>query len=283
MLRIEFERLNIGRMRIIFFAQPKDPQNLQLKATADKESRGARWCTFEEIQRIANRTLHQFTNEVPEETCHLRGVEPLFWALHLEQQGKVAPLEVLQMSKNGEVPPWPGPGDPPRALYPTTLSIKIFALRLNEGASNPQVVLHGGGGLPTFFLNATSCPKGTALGLAQQWNFELTGIVTVRHALDCSASNMDSHSATLEIIFAMAAMPNSPAPHSGLQWVGLDEPVSSLRPEQAELRALARYELQMMHVLDSEMAYTLNLARPDPLPPQSTKTRTESVLSSNCQ
>lgn len=256
-LRIEFESLGTQRMRVIFLAQPKDPQSLNLKTTPDKESRGARWCTFEEIQQIGGRTLHQLTDDVPAETCHLRGPEPLFWALYLERRGKVAPLDVLHMRKNGEVPPWPGPGDPPRALYPTTLSIKTFALTRMGDASKPHALLDACGGLPTFALNLSSCPKSTAAEIAQQWKFELAGIILVRHAIDCSASNLDSHYATLEIIFKMVAVPSSPAP-GGFQWVGLDEPVSSLRPGQDELRDLADRELQAMRVLDSEMVSTLS-------------------------
>jgi ADP-ribose pyrophosphatase YjhB (NUDIX family) len=71
------------RMRVIFYAEPNDP-NQTPKTIPDKESNGAAWLTLEEIE--AKRNFRP-----PE---GLRGEELLRWGNYLKNGGLIAPMSV---------------------------------------------------------------------------------------------------------------------------------------------------------------------------------------------
>jgi 8-oxo-dGTP pyrophosphatase MutT (NUDIX family) len=70
-----------GRQRIIFYGEPKDP-NQPPKSEPDYESRGAKWATFEEIEKLRK-------------DLKLRGSEIYDWAKYLKEGGTIHPLDII--------------------------------------------------------------------------------------------------------------------------------------------------------------------------------------------
>jgi 8-oxo-dGTP pyrophosphatase MutT (NUDIX family) len=84
-LRVENSMGNDGgRQRVIFYAEPKDP-NQTPKQTPDKESLGAAWLSLEELKAKKNIS--------PPEG--LRGEELLDWGTYIESGGTIYPLDVF--------------------------------------------------------------------------------------------------------------------------------------------------------------------------------------------
>jgi len=80
-LRVEHSLMgpDSARMRVIFYAEPKD-QKQEPKKVADKESEEARWVTLEELLKLG------------QERPGLRGNELLEWGAYLEEGGYIAPM-----------------------------------------------------------------------------------------------------------------------------------------------------------------------------------------------
>jgi len=71
------------KMRVIFYAEPRNPDNCTPKQTADQESNGAEWVTQEEFKQKEK----------------IRGDELLIFAEYLEKKGlenAVFPLEMFE-------------------------------------------------------------------------------------------------------------------------------------------------------------------------------------------
>lgn len=85
-----------ARMRVIFFAEPSDPDQPP-KSEPDDESNGAAWVTLEELQAMHKKRV-------------LRGGELLEWAEYLNKGGVVFPMGIL--TEEGDEPP------PPSELVP---------------------------------------------------------------------------------------------------------------------------------------------------------------------
>jgi 8-oxo-dGTP pyrophosphatase MutT (NUDIX family) len=73
-----------GRQRVIFYAEPKDSNQIP-KQTPDKESLGAAWLSLEELKAKKN--------IAPPEG--LRGEELLDWGTYIESGGTIYPLDVF--------------------------------------------------------------------------------------------------------------------------------------------------------------------------------------------
>ena len=88
-LRVEYNLISsdCARMRVIFFAEPKDPSQ-KPKSVPDEESIEARWVTIDE--------LHEMDGNLP----GLRGTELLDWGKYIEEGGHIAPLSFLALEKN---------------------------------------------------------------------------------------------------------------------------------------------------------------------------------------
>ena len=74
-----------GRQRVIYYAEPKDPQQPP-KSEPDKESMGAAWLTVPEM-------LEKY--KLPKAEGGLRGTELLDWATYIENDGTIFPLEIF--------------------------------------------------------------------------------------------------------------------------------------------------------------------------------------------
>ena len=80
-LRVEYSKNSSGsqshsRMRVIFYAEPKD-ENQKPKSIADKESLEARWVTCKEFLKLGK----------------IRGPEIIEWGTYLANGGLIYPLE----------------------------------------------------------------------------------------------------------------------------------------------------------------------------------------------
>lgn len=85
-LRVENEMTRHGgRQRVIFYAEPSDPQQPP-KSEPDSESIRAEWLSLEE--------LREKRHKPPPEG--LRGRELLDWATYIERGGTIYPLAILQ-------------------------------------------------------------------------------------------------------------------------------------------------------------------------------------------
>ena len=105
-LRIENSMNKIGgRQRVIFYAEPKDFQNLEPKSIPDKESVCAKWLTIDELTK-------KFHNN------ELRGIELLHWAKYIENGGAIYPIDILVSSEDTPIPTISTP--PPTSKSPTT-------------------------------------------------------------------------------------------------------------------------------------------------------------------
>ena len=86
-----------GRQRVIYYAEPKDPNQLP-KSTPDSESNGAAWLSLHELQ--AKKQLEPSKGG-------LRGTDLLDWAKYIEGGGTIYPLSVLASERT----PVPDPGN----------------------------------------------------------------------------------------------------------------------------------------------------------------------------
>ena len=77
-----------GRQRVIFYAEPADPEQ-EPKSIPDDESRGAAWLSLAEL-------LEKSYKKPPE---GLRGRELLDWASYIENGGTIYPLALLRSEK----------------------------------------------------------------------------------------------------------------------------------------------------------------------------------------
>jgi hypothetical protein len=128
-LRVDFATPNSRRLRVIFLAVPRCQSASAvppLKSVPDHHSRGAQWVTLADCNAIEARQLWRTrAADFPRNTCHMRGEEPLEWFGYVAAGGFVAPLSCLESVRRGAPADWAGPGDPPRAHYPTTFVIKV--------------------------------------------------------------------------------------------------------------------------------------------------------------
>lgn len=86
LLRVENEMgRHGGRQRVIYYAEPKDPNQASPKTVPDNESKGAAWLTVDELK--AKNKLSPPNG--------LRGTELLDWATYIEQGGTIYPLAVF--------------------------------------------------------------------------------------------------------------------------------------------------------------------------------------------
>lgn len=217
-LRIECTAPAHGRLRVIFYARPKG-QSLTLKTKPDHHSRGARWVTLEELDAISNRRRGVVPG-VPDETCYLRGSEPLDWFHYVAKGGTVYPLSILEIYRLGEVPAeWEGPGDAPRAFYATNFSISVACI-----SSDRQVALHQfRRQLPE--LDVTEVDVTGLNVLADSFSKQLgggpiSGLCKVRHILDISAVNPNHHTCSMNVIYTVDYVGSLP---KGCEWVPLTD------------------------------------------------------------
>lgn len=216
-LRIENDCPGASRLRVIFHARPIDA-DMPLKSMPDHHSRGARWVTLNEVVSIARGRV---IPGVPAETCKLRGMEPLQWFNYLAKGGYVFPLSVLDMVRLGRVEEWRGPGEPPRAVYPTQFLITLACTR------GEQVVVTESGQLPALDLVHSSSPNKGAQAFADSLGFgPVLGILQVRHTLNVRHKSSKYHAAVIQMLYQCQAMQDEfDAGAAGCRWV----PVSSLR------------------------------------------------------
>jgi len=84
-LRVEYNigSRNYERVKVIFYAEPKDEQNQKLKSIPDLESEEARWVSIPELL------------ELQKGSPGWRGPELYEWASYLEEGGAIYPLSIL--------------------------------------------------------------------------------------------------------------------------------------------------------------------------------------------
>eukprot|EP01047_Picozoa_sp_COSAG01_P064375 COSAG01_NODE_8509_length_2759_cov_11.963910_2_plen_343_part_00 len=181
-LRVDHHTPCGGRLRVIFLAQPTSAATAdELKTTPDLHSRGARWVTLAECAAIESGELWHSCDDVPMETCHLRGPEPLQWFTHVARGGGVAPMSVLQTHRLGELPRLPDDEKPARAVLPTVFWIDLLVVD-GEG----RALLGNDETLPRIRCDASlslhECA--TTLARSQHVGARVHGITAVRHTLD---------------------------------------------------------------------------------------------------
>jgi 8-oxo-dGTP pyrophosphatase MutT (NUDIX family) len=120
--------MNEARMRVIFYAEPKNPHAIP-KSIPDKESDGAEWKTLSEIEGLSRFSPPQ----------GLRGGELLHWGKYIEGGGLVAPIEVGR-NRHGQ-PTYEGffrmeNEGPTRVFPPITIS------GLSTAAVDPNAICH---------------------------------------------------------------------------------------------------------------------------------------------
>jgi len=180
-LRVECCGPDSGRLRVIFHGRPRD-SGRPLKSKADHHSKGARWVTLPELDAIAE-SRRGVVPGVPDETCYLRGEEPLEWFHYLSNGGPVHPLATLHFARLGKEPEWDGIDDPPRAVYPT--AFKIALLCVHEG----QVAMSSGC-VPSVDVSSQRAPLNQlANAFAEKLGVgPITGVAKIRHVLDLRTS-----------------------------------------------------------------------------------------------
>jgi len=196
-LRVDCTSPSCGRLRVIFFARPCDA-SIPLKSIPDHHSKGAIWVTLDQLDAIAERRVGAVTG-VAADTCYLRGPEPYHWFHYVAKGGTIYPLSALDTVRRGVVPEWDGPGDPPRALYPTTFRVALVYIEKGEVAATssshvPSAIISNSG-YKSLESSAQELANQLGLGL-------VAGVIKIRHILDCRAKDAGAHTAILEVSFA---------------------------------------------------------------------------------
>jgi len=194
-LRVECTRPDRGRLRVIFFARPRDATR-PLKSQPDHHSKGARWVTIPELESIEKGRSPG--PDVPQDTCYLRGQEPADWFRYLACGGKIFPLSVLEMMRLGQVEEWPGPGDPPRACYPTVARLRFVCSRPG------QIAVFASGEVPQFdapvsyFFTDAACQLSSHFGVNAP-----SGLLKIRHRLDVREQDARKHNCAMELVYSV--------------------------------------------------------------------------------
>ena len=181
-LRIDHHTPCSGRLRVIFLAQPVSAAAAdELKTSPDQHSRGARWVTLSECAAIESGELWRSYDDIPMETCHLRGPEPLQWFTHVACGGGAAPMSVLQTCRLGELPQLPEDEEPARAFLPTVFLVELLVV---DGKG--RALLGDGETLPRLRCDASLSLYQCAAALArsQRVGVRVRGITAVRYTLD---------------------------------------------------------------------------------------------------
>jgi 8-oxo-dGTP pyrophosphatase MutT (NUDIX family) len=198
----------IGRLRAIFSGKPRSgPRKLDLKEVPDSESKGAAWATFEDCQALDRK-------ESPWDDGWLRGPEPLWWAGYIaDARGQsmrfASGAAFMRAERRGAPPPpWPGPGDPPRAVYPTDVRVQVLFL---PDADRSQVVVTDAKTLPTAICFTMDHLVGRAHNLLENMVNDLmigedsrvVGVAGIEHTVD--TTNLDRP--TAELLVSFVALP----------------------------------------------------------------------------
>lgn len=209
-----------GRLRVLWHARPVDA-SVPLKATPDKESRGACWVTLEQMAQIGGRTAPGI------EHCWLRGTEPADWFSYLCRNGPralvspVAPSDFVVSRRLGHpASEWGGDGDPPRAMYPTETSVRLVIVRTPAPDSGGMMFL--GLGEPPSLPEAMRRPGQRLLDVGSNLIFgheieEVVGAARFEHEIDVQHADPAKHKAMI-VLSIVATMAGDAASVSAGAW-----------------------------------------------------------------
>ena len=217
-LRVEYSRRD-GRLRLVWLARPLD--EAPLKTVADKESRGARWMSYDECVQLDAGSFKDKGSGTPVEHCWMRGGEPLAWFGFMSRAERhVAPCDFVRCSRalpSAEVQAEIDAGlaketpaqtkrrlrmKPKRDVYKTRTLVQVMVLHLETGRCLTSIDPHTGARcLPmrepprSSSESLHSAAREAASSVAAGLQDELAGVLRFEHRLWIADINPKKHHA----------------------------------------------------------------------------------------